>query len=389
MSAPVERPIRAAWLALVAVAAVWTWMFLTVRYNYGGNWTGLFCIRASMPVPAFLKTEKLYIFPNSEGYDGQVYHLIAHDPWMRKGSADAIPDVSFRYQRIFVPALAWTVAFGQDRWIHAAYFAVILAFVFLGVYWTARFAVRIGRPALWGLVFLLAPAVIVSIDRMTVDIALAAFAVGFALYADKFSWKVFLILMCAVLTRETAAPIIAGYVVYLLTRRRFMHGLLAASTALPAAAWYVYLSRLKRSPAPDYMDWIPFAGFADRVLHPTLRSIPTLKSSTAVVLDYAALLGIAIAMILAIRLVYKRRWDARACAIYALALAVIFLRSRSVWEDVYAFGRVFSPLLLLTASDELRANPWLACLPMFLVDTRVSLDLVAQIQGVLHGIAGF
>ncbi len=380
--------MKAVWLALIAVAAVWTWMFLTVRYNYGGNWTGLFCIRASMPVPAFLKAEKLYIFPNSEGYDGQVYHLIAHDPWMRKGSADAIADVSFRYQRIFVPALAWMVAFGQDRWIHAAYFAVILMFVFLGVYWTARFAVGIGRPALWGLAFLLAPAVIVSIDRMTVDIALAAFAMGFALYGDKFSWKVLLILTCAVLTRETAAPIIAGYAIYLLTRRRFMHGLLAAATALPAAAWYVYLSRLKRSPAPDYMDWIPLAGFADRVLHPTLSSIATFKSATAVLLDYAALLGVAIAMILAIRLAYQRRWDPRACAIYALAGALLFVRSRSVWEDVYAFGRVFSPLLLLTMLDELRANPWLACLPMFLTDTRVSLDLVSQVRGVLHGIIG-
>jgi hypothetical protein len=388
MSVAAERPMRAVWLALLAMLAAWTWMFLTVHYNYGGNWTGLFCIRAGMPVPAFLKSEHLYIFPNSEGYDGQVYHLIAHDPWMRKGSADAIVDVSFRYQRILVPALAWILACGQDRWIHAAYFAVMLGFVFLGVYWTSRLAVRIGRPATWGLVFLLAPAVIVSIDRMTVDIALAAFAAGFALYAGKFGWKVFLILACAALTRETAAPIIAGYVVYLLTRKPLIHALLAGAAALPAAAWYVYLSRLKRSAAPDYLNWIPLAGFTDRLLHPTHYPMAAFKSATAVMLDYAALLGIAIAVMLAIRMALRKRWDARACAIYALALAVIFVRSRSVWEDVYAFGRVFSPLLLLIALDELRANPWLACLPMFLADTRVSLDLVSQVRGMLKGITG-
>lgn len=401
------RPhLRAASLALMAVLAAWTWMFLTVHSNYGGNWTALFCIRPGMPVPAFLKSENLYIFQNSEGYDGQVYHLMAHDPWMRKGSAKAIAGASFRYQRIFVPALAWIFALGRDPWIHASYFAVILAFVFLGVYWTAQFAARIGRPPAWGFAFLLAPATIVSIDRMTADIALAAFTAGFALYTlDSAAgptrtdptrtgstgagqdWKIFVILTCAALTRETALPIVAGYAIYLAARRLFLPALLAAATVLPAAAWYIYLSRLERSSALDYIDWIPLAGFADRVFHPTLYSISPFKNAAALLLDYAALTGVAIALIVTIRLVLRRRWDPRACAIYALALAVIFVRSRSVWEDVYAFGRVLSPFLLLTALDELRVNPWLAFLPMFLVDTRVGLNLVSQIQGVFHEIS--
>ena len=97
----------------------------------------------------------------------------------------------------------------------------------------------------------------------------------------------------------------------------------------------------------------------------------------------------AIAVMLAIRMALRRRWDARACAIYALTLALIFVHSRSVWEEVYAFGRVFSPLLLLIALEELGANPWLACLPMFLADTRVSLDLASQLRGILRGMTGF
>lgn len=387
-------------LALFAVLAAWTWMFLTVHYNYGGNWTALFCIRPGMPVPAFLKSENLYIFKNSEGYDGQVYHLIAHDPWMRKGSVDAIAGASFRYQRIFVPALAWALALGHDPWIHASYFAVILAFVFLGVYWTAQFAARIGRSRLWGLGFLMAPATIVSLDRMTADIALAAFATGFAWYcldsdasdsaagswSKSRAWKIPVLLTCAALTRETALPIIGGYAIYLVTRRRFLNALLTAATACPAAAWYIYLSRLERSSAPEYLGWIPFAGFADRIFHPVLYSISPFKNALALLLDYAALSGIAIALIIAIRLALRRRWDSAACAIYALALAGIFVRSRSVWEEAYAFGRVLSPLMLLTALDALRMNPWLAVLPMFLVDSRISLNLVSQIQGVFRGI---
>jgi hypothetical protein len=381
---------RAAGLGLMCVIAAWFCQFLTVHYNYGGNWTALFCIRPGMPVPDFLKSENLYIFQNSEGYDGQVYHLIAHDPWMRKGSVQAIAGASFRYQRIFVPALAWTLALGNDAWVHAAYFAVILAFVFMGVYWTALFASHIGRSTTWGLVFLIVPANVVSLDRMTADIALAAFTAGFAYYAfeptEKNAWKILVILTCAVLTRETALPMIAGCLAYFASRRRFRMALLTAATALPAAAWYVYLSKLERSAAPDYVDWIPFAGFANRIFNPSHYSLSQWKSVVVQLGDYFALAGVAIAMILALRLAFRHRWDPRACAIYALALAIVFLRSRSVWEEVYAFGRVFSPFLLLITLDELRANPWLAISPFILTAVRMTLNLAGQTAGVADGI---
>ena len=113
-----------------------------------------------------------------------MYHLIAHDPWMRRGSPAAIAGASFRYQRILVPALAWLLAFGQDRWIHAAYFTVILGFVFLGVYWLSLVSMQSRIRTAWGLLFVFMPATLTSIDRMTVDVALAAFAVGFALYVQ-------------------------------------------------------------------------------------------------------------------------------------------------------------------------------------------------------------
>jgi hypothetical protein len=375
-------------------------MFLTVHYNYGGNWTALFCIRASMPVPAFLKSENLYIFPNSEGYDGQVYHLIAHDPWMQKGSAGAIADVSFRYQRILVPALAWMLACGQDRWIHAAYFAVILAFVFVGVYWTAGIAVRFGRPALWGLVFLFAPATIVSLDRMTVDIALAAFAAGFAFYtiesSDRLSWKILVILACAALTRETALPIIAGYAIYLGTRKRLLQGALAAATVLPAAAWYLYLRRsADPSPVTSYLDWIPFAGFGERIVHPAVYASTHWKNLVATTCDYLALAGIALALIFAVRLALRRQWDAQSAAVYALAIATAFVRSPSVWQEVYAFARVLTPLLLLAGFQVLRSRPkstplkssaWIAFAPLLLPDAAIALALWRQILGVIQGL---
>jgi hypothetical protein len=379
---------HAAILGILTALILGCWQLLTVHYNYGGNWTALFRIGPQMPVPAFLSAEHLYVFQGELGYDGQVYHLIAHDPWMRKGSAEAINSPGYRYQRILVPALAWCVALGRDAWIHAAYVAVMLGFSALGVYWLALFAVRAGFAATWGLAFALTPAAIVSIDRMTIDVALAAFVAGFALYAEAGAqWKTVAVLGCAALTRETAWPMIALYAIFLLTRRRFADALWVAVSAAPTAAWYIFLSqRLGPTSAPSYLTWIPFAGLAERIFHPVVYSLPALKSAIATGCDYLALAGVVVTLVLAARMALQRRWDGFAAAIYGLAAAAVFIQSRSVWEDANAFGRVLTPLLLLTAMFHAGRRPWLAFMPMFLVDTRLSLDLWSQVAGVARGI---
>lgn len=365
------------------------WQALTVHFNYGGNWTALFCIRPGMPVPRFLRSERLYLFQTGGGYDGMVYHLIAHDPWMRKGSPRAIAGVPHFYQRILVPALAWTLALGQDRWVHAAYFAVILGFVFLGVYWTSRFLSRIGRAPAWGLLFALTPAAIISMDRMTVDVALTALAAGFAFYADDSPGPaVFAILAAAALARETGLLIIAGYVIYLFTRRNIRGALLAASAALPALAWAAVLLRFGPPEAQKWGTWIPFAGFVDRVIYPSVYEVSRVANAGAQLFDLIALAGVALALVQASRLLIRRSWNARAPAIYVLALAVVFIGSRPLWDDAFGFGRVLSPFLLLAALEYAAGGPAIAFLPIFLVDARISLNFISQIAGVFRGVFG-
>lgn len=382
---------RAAILGFSAVLLLWIWQYLTVRYNYQGNWTGLFCIRDTMPVPAFLRAERPYVFRGIDGYDGQVFHLIAHDPWMRKGSREAIARPAFRYQRILVPALAWTIALGDDRRVDAAYIACILGFIFLGVYWTSLAAMAAGLAPAWGLLFAIAPATIVSIDRMTVDVALAALAAGFAVYCQKgFSWRVAAILVCAALTRETALPIIGAYAIYLLTRKRVAAAVLAASTALPAAAWFVYLrsQTSEHSLLATFVDWIPLYGLVDRVIHPHVYSLTPLKDLAGRGLDLVALAGVALALVFTARAALRKEWNPRAAATYALAIAVVFLGNRSVWEDVYAFGRVLTPFLLLAAIGAWPRRAWIAALPILSIDARIGLNLAAQAAGVIRGVAG-
>jgi hypothetical protein len=378
---------RAASFALAAALAVFFWQFLTVHYNYRGNWTGLFCIRPGMPVPGFLESERLFVFKKGGGYDGMAYHLIAHDPFLRKGSAQAISDAPFRYQRILVPLLAWLLAFGQDQWIHAAYFTVILAFVFLGVYWVSLFAPRMGLAPAWGLAFLLTPAAITSIDRMTVDIALAALAAAFLLYVkEKPDWRILVILVLAALTRETGAVLAAGYAIYLFTRKNLAGGLLVTSTAAPAALWFLYLSGRQKSALPHFVNLIPLHTYFFRLIHPRHYRLPPIEQLAVRAFDVIAFLGIALALCYAARLLIQRAWDPRSAALYALALSAIFLGTGGVWFDAYAYGRVLTPFLLLTALLSTGIRPLVAFLPMLLLDTRIALNFGSQIMGIARGL---
>ena len=360
---------------------MWLWQVATVHFNYGGNWTALFSIAPNWPRPAFVASEDLYTFPpGSLGYDGQMYHLIAHDPLMRRGAVSAMDDPALRYRRILVPALAWAIALGRDSAIHGAYFAVILGFAFLGVYWLARAMVLQGRHPAWGLTFVLMPAVLVSIDRMTVDVALAALTAGFVLYSDS-RWRVLPILACAALTRETGVLLTAGYCIFLLSRRRFADLAWAAASILPAIFWSVYVSgqapaRPTVTPA-DVASLIPLAGWIERVVHPEVYPLPRWQALAAVELDYVALAGIALMLGHAVWLAWARRWNARAAAIYVFAASIAFIGSRSVWEDAFSYGRVVTPLMLLLAAEE----P-LAFVPAVLVDARIGLNFLKQILGV-------
>jgi hypothetical protein len=316
-----------------------------------------------------------------------MYHFIAHDPLMRRGAAAAMDDPALRYRRILVPALAWALALGRDSSVHTAYFAVILGFIFLGVYWLARAMKMRGRDPAWGLMFALTPAALVSMDRMTVDVALAALAAGFVLYSDDVQSgasrrKVFLILACAALARETGFLFTAGYGLFLLSRRRFADLLWTAASALPAIFWYVYVSR--RTPMAGLpagvASLIPIAGWIERVAHPASYSLPYWQALTAIELDYVALLGVALLLGHAAWLAWSRRWNARAAAVYTFALAVIFIGSRSVWDDAFAYGRVVTPLIVLLAAED--ARPHLAFLPAALIDARIGLNFLRQIIGV-------
>ena len=105
-------------MAVLCVLAVFAWQALAVHYNYGGNWTGLYCIGSRFAQAPGL-TERLWLFPDAYGYDGQFYHLIAHDPWQKRGFDRFVDNPRMRFRRILLPGLAHLSAGGRDRYVDA------------------------------------------------------------------------------------------------------------------------------------------------------------------------------------------------------------------------------------------------------------------------------
>jgi len=384
--------------ASAAVALLLVWQFLNVHYNRAGNWTALFLVGRDLPAPPEL-AGRTYPFPGN-GYDGEFYRYVAHDPFMRRGYVRYLDVPALRYRRILIPALAYLLAIGRQSRIDASYVAVIALFVFLGAYWTGRWAALNGFSPAWGLAFLLVPAALVSMDRMTVDVGVAALAAGCAFYSrvgDRFKFLVLLALAC--LVHEAGALLAAGACLFELAHRRFPRALLWACATLPMFAWWLWI----HSQIPSRNVITPPVGLARAaqtslfyfLFHPQHYPLPPALEWIARSADVLSLAGLLAAAVLACVLLPRRPLSPIAVAnalFAALILVMPFLwRHPDVWFDVNGYGRIFSPLLVLTAMlwaapENRMLRPWIGLLPIACIDLRLGLQFSDAVAGVLRGI---
>ncbi len=172
-------------VAAATAALALIWIILDVALLDAGNLNGLFYVGANAVLPPGTLSDHTYRVRDEQGYDGEFYYLIAHDPLNRRGFLAYVDGPRYRWRRIGLPGLAHLLAFGSDAWVDILFVALQLLFVFLGAYWLAGYAQRSHRSAAWGVAFLLIPGVAVSLDRMTIDLPLAALCIALLLYASR------------------------------------------------------------------------------------------------------------------------------------------------------------------------------------------------------------
>jgi hypothetical protein len=382
-----KSPQLRAWLlALGGTLVILLWQWATVHANYGGNWTALFCTGALQRHPPLDTAEHVYFFANSPGFDGQFYHYMAHDPFFRSDLKNYVDDPRLRYRRILIPLLAYGAALGNQEWIDGAYEFIFLLSIGLGVYWSCRFAQSSELAAAWGLLFLAAPAIPIAADRLVIDGGLATLTAGFVCYSRAPSWKLFLVLTCAVLTRDTGLLLVIAYCAYLAWRREFRIAGIFLLTAAPAIAWYIYV-QVKTTGKEYVTSLIPFASVVRALVHPSPYPPGTPFVAAVRAGDYFALAGMLLAFGFALAwFVREPRDPLRLAAILFAALGVVLQRA-DLWENVYNFGRLYAPLLVCLAAIAARVrNPWLL-LPIAMMLPRIAIQLAPQALGIIHWLA--
>jgi len=391
---PHETHSRGLLLAALATLAVFCWQWTTIHANYGGNWTALFCTAEDRTMPVAID-QGTFRFAGSTGYDGQMYRLVAHDPWFQKGYDRYADDAGLRYRRILVPALAWALAGGQAAWIDTAYFAVILFCVFAGTFSLATLLRQHNLPDLWALLFPLLPGSLISIDRMTVDIALyALIAALLASWRDgnpRLKW--FLLALCP-LVRDLGFLVVAAAAVDSARRRKCASALVLLTAAIPAVAWYMLVRRAVVASLNSRVYWeIPSWIFSDpgygifiQIFDPAAYPLPRWLELFTQVLDLCALAAVVAAVLIAIRRFPWRKPEFRDWIIILFAALFFAASSRWLWKDLYSYARAFTPLLALLALNAFTGGSKWEALPLLALTTRAGWQFGRQLEGIVKAV---
>ena len=342
---------------------------------YDGDWSALFYTGADVEPPAAVAGEDPRRAPDPVGFDGQYYHFIAHDPLILADTQAFVDNPSLRWRRILVPGLAYVLGMGRAGAVDAAYIAIVLASTFLGVLWLSRYSIGHGLPAGTGLAFLLLPATTISLERMTVDAALAALCVGFVLLVERRPaprlLTFHLLLALAPLARETGVACACAWAIVQLVRRRFAAAALALATLTPFVLWSLYVRLQTSSDATVWFGGVPLSGLVARTLTPFPTPTPTLGLKLAAGLEFLAVIGAWVAVVFVARRLLRDPRDPLAVGCALLVALFAFLAKEDIWLEVYGFGRTLSPVLLWLGMTAIRDRRWGRLAPWALIAPRV------------------
>ncbi len=304
----------------------------------GGHTGSLICIGDQFILPKKLAPGIPYL-KNSEGYDGQLFYLIAHDPWILSDHYKYIDAPGYRYQRIFYPLLIHWTAGGDPRNYPDRMVQINFAAMILGTFFVARFLASQGRSPLWAFVFAFLGGNLLGLFRDLADpLGLTLAVLALILYESRHFWSCALFLSLAVLTREIYLPVVALMILdQAFKRRHFQRAAICATALIPILAWYGYIwfrfeSFLKSAVANNFD--IPFLGLAQRFF-----------SGQGVSQDGYCL--VAFILILVFTLLSAVR-EVRRCP-DAIAMSFLFfsllpiLGSHNVWPEPWAYGRLLLP----------------------------------------------
>lgn len=176
------------------------------------------------------------------GYDGQYAYYIARDPG---GSIGCMDVPAYRYQRILLPLLGRLLSLGVDGLIPVAFVLVNLIALVTGTALLERLLVAQEVSRWYALTYGLFFGVVVAVRLSTAEplaYGLAILAIWLSRQVPERSWLIALVLLAAMLAKETTGVFVAGFVLWYTVRRRWRAAALVMSAVgIPFALWQLYL----------------------------------------------------------------------------------------------------------------------------------------------------
>lgn len=369
--------------AVLSLSIGLTGQCFLVYTNYGGNWTALFRTGDHSSLPPGM-SEKSYVFNNSDGYDGQFYRYVAHDPLGFKGLWKYVDSPAIRYSRIFIPGLAYLFAGGQDNYIDNAYYVIVAMSLFFGTFWASKWAMLHHRHPAWGLGFLFLPGTVISLWMMTGEIALLAITVAFAYF-----WRsgrrsgLYISLVLSALCRETGVILSAGLCIWFLLRKEYRHGLIYATALIPAGIWYGYIHTAipgSSSVIPSWLISQPATGIFWAFFKPAAFAAPAYILHLVQFLDMISILGMVILFVVALRWLWLAHWSPITLSAGLHIGLGIVVNDATFWRIPLGYTRPFSTLLVLLGlqcltSEASLKEKWITLASILTVCLRIILQL--------------
>jgi hypothetical protein len=174
----------------------------------------------------------------------------------------------------------------------------------------------------------------------------------------------------ACLARETGVCIVIGYAGWLLFQRRYRSAAIMAAAVAPLLAWMGYVDA---HTAAGRNFWSTYIGPARDLLAAFVRvrayPEPAWIQAGVRITDEIALAGFVVGFVCGIALV--RRGGPPAFVIVPfLGVAAILTCMSDQFTDVYGYGRLFSPVLLLLGWDALQSGKWVEFIPTLMILSR-------------------
>ncbi len=172
----------------------------------------------------------------TEGYDGQFGYYIARDP---ATAAEFIDVPAYRFQRILLPGIGWTLSLGNATLIPWIFLIVGVISLAVGTGLLEYLLREHGVSRWYALAYGLTVGIFGSVRlSLPEPLAYALILGGIVLFRQERWWWSAILFALAALARETTLLIPAGLGLYLLMQRRWQKAILfGAITLLPFAIW--------------------------------------------------------------------------------------------------------------------------------------------------------